>query len=198
MPLKTDEPTYTNKLMNTSNTNIDEEKRKIRKEIKLLKQGYSDLQKMDLSKPILKKLEEMPEFIQARTVMLYWSMKDEVFSHEFVCKWAKKKRVILPCVKGSTLDLKVFEGKESLVEGESYGIPEPDGPIFMAEDEIDLILIPGVAFDKENNRMGRGKAYYDRLLLSLSAFKVGICFDFQVLDKVPVDEHDIKMNKIIY
>ncbi|NOU61009.1 5-formyltetrahydrofolate cyclo-ligase [Marinifilum caeruleilacunae] len=182
--------------MNT--TNIDDQKRIIRKEIKLLKQDYSMQQRKEMSIPILEKLEELPEFKLAKTVMLYWSMKDEVFSHEFVCKWAKEKKVILPCVKGQTLDLKVFRDVDSLVDGENYGIPEPDGPVFMAEDEIDLILIPGVAFDKENNRMGRGKAYYDRLLQSLSAFKVGICFDFQVLDQVPIDQHDIKMDHVVY
>ncbi|WP_282015840.1 5-formyltetrahydrofolate cyclo-ligase [Marinifilum flexuosum] len=179
-------------------TNIDDQKRRIRKEIKLMKQDYSPKQRKEMSTPILDKLEKLPEFKEAKTVMLYWSMNDEVFSHDFVCKWASKKKVILPCVKGETLDLKVFKGIEHLVEGENYGIPEPDGPVFMNEDEIDLILIPGVAFDKENNRMGRGKAYYDRLLQSLSAFKVGICFDFQVLDHVPIDEHDIKMNCIVY
>ncbi|WP_421920539.1 5-formyltetrahydrofolate cyclo-ligase [Marinifilum sp.] len=182
--------------MNT--TKIDDQKRKIRKEMKLLKLDYSLQQRKEMSVPILKKLEELPEFKEAKTVMLYWSMNDEVFSHDFVCKWAMKKKVILPCVKGKTLDLKVFKGVEHLVEGENYGIPEPEGPVFMAEDEIDLILIPGVAFDRENNRMGRGKAYYDGLLKSLSAFKVGICFDFQVMNRVPIDEHDIKMNHVIY
>lgn len=181
-----------------TNTNIDQQKKKIRKEIKLLKLKYSEEQRKELSEPILKKLEEIPEFVDAKVVMLYWSMKDEVFSHDFVCKWAKQKKVILPCVKGTTLDLKEFKGREYLVDGENYGIPEPDGPVFMAEDEIDLILIPGVAFDKQNNRMGRGKAYYDRLLQSLSAYKVGICFDFQFLDQVPIDKHDIKMDTIIH
>ena len=184
--------------MSETNLSIEEEKKRIRKEIRRIKQDYSFEQKQDLSQPILEKLEQLPEFIAAKTVMLYWSMKDEVHTHEFVCKWAEEKRVILPCVKGETLDLKVFKGLDHLVEGENYGIPEPDGPVFMKEDEIDLILIPGVAFDKDKNRMGRGRAYYDRLLKSLSAFKVGICFGFQVLDKVPVDEHDIKMDEIVY
>ena len=181
-----------------STTNINDQKRKIRKEIKLLKQNYSDLQRKEMSMPILEKLEQLPEFKRAQTVMLYWSMKDEVFSHDFIVKWAGKKRIILPCVKGSTLDLKVFNGMYHMIEGENYGIPEPDGPVFMEEHEIDLILIPGIAFDKQNNRMGRGKAYYDKLLNSLSAYKVGICFDFQILDFIPTDEHDIKMDTVVY
>ncbi|MFA9372029.1 MAG: 5-formyltetrahydrofolate cyclo-ligase [Labilibaculum antarcticum] len=178
--------------------NIEQEKGRIRKEMRAIKQNYSFEQKKELSLPILKSLEQLPEFIQAKTVMLYWSIKDEVHTHDFICKWAKEKRVILPCVIGETLDLKVFEGMDNMVKGENYGIPEPKGPVFMKEDEIDLILVPGIAFDREKNRMGRGKAYYDRLLQSLSAFKVGICFDFQVLDHVPVDEHDIKMDEIVF
>lgn len=184
--------------MSVSKQNIEEEKGRIRKKIRAVKQNYSFEQKKELSLPILKSLEQLPEFIQAKTVMLYWSMKDEVYTHDFVCKWANEKIVILPSVKGETLDLKIFEGEDHLVEGEHYGIPEPEGPVFMKEDEIDLILIPGIAFDREKNRMGRGKAYYDRLLQSLSSFKLGICFDFQVLDHVPIDEHDIKMDEIVF
>lgn len=181
-----------------STTHTENEKKRIRKEIRSLKQNYSLEQKKELSWSILEKVEMVPEFQKAKTVMLYWSMMGEVHTHDFVCKWAKQKRVILPCVKGDTLDLKVFKGMDHLVDGENFGIPEPDGPVFMEEEEIDLIVVPGVAFDKENNRMGRGKAYYDRLLKSLSAYKLGICFDFQLLDKVPVDEHDIKMNQVVY
>lgn len=177
---------------------IEAEKKRIRSEIRKLKQGYSLEQKKDMSKPILQKLEQLTEFIDAKTIMLYWSMDDEVYTHDFVCKWATQKKVILPCVKGETLDLKIFKGINQLVRGENFGIPEPDGPIYMQEDDIDFILVPGVAFDIENNRMGRGKAYYDRLLKSINAYKVGICFDFQVLNKVPIDEHDVKMDKIVY
>ncbi|WP_461631119.1 5-formyltetrahydrofolate cyclo-ligase [Labilibaculum euxinus] len=184
--------------MSVLKRNIEEEKARIRKEIRAVKQNYSFEQKKELSLPILKCLEQLPEFIQAKTVMLYWSMKDEVYTHDFVCKWANEKKVILPSVKGETLDLKLFEGADQLIEGEHYGIPEPEGAVFMNEDEIDLILIPGIAFDREKNRMGRGKAYYDRLLQSLSSFKVGICFNFQILDHVPIDEHDIKMDEIVF
>ncbi|WP_372752721.1 5-formyltetrahydrofolate cyclo-ligase [Labilibaculum sp.] len=184
--------------MNGSKQTIDEEKKRVRKEIKVLKSKYTLEEKKVLSLPILKSLEQVPEFIRAKTVMLYWSMEDELPTHDFVCKWAHEKQIILPCVKGETLDLRVFEGVDLLVEGENYGILEPVGPVFMKEDEIDLIVVPGIAFDRENNRMGRGKAYYDRLLKSLSAYKLGLCFDFQMLEQVPVDEHDIKMDEIVF
>ncbi|RZT93164.1 5-formyltetrahydrofolate cyclo-ligase [Ancylomarina subtilis] len=176
---------------------IDEEKKRIRKEIRQLKNAISLEEKVRRSKLILDKVEQLPEFISAKTVMLYWAMDDEVQTSDFVVKWAASKRVILPCVNGNDLDLRVFRGEEDLVAGENFGIPEPSGELFLDYDEIDLILVPGVAFDVDNNRMGRGKAYYDRLLSSLKAYKLGVCFDFQLLQSVPTDEHDIKMDRIV-
>ncbi len=176
---------------------IDEEKKQIRREIRSLKNGVSLEEKTSRSITILEKVEQLPEFIAAKTVMLYWAMADEVQTADFVIKWAVNKRVILPCVNGDDLDLRVFRGVEDLIAGENFGIPEPSGELFTAYEEIDLILVPGVAFDLENNRMGRGKAYYDKLLSSLKAYKLGVCFDFQLLQSVPTDEHDIKMDGIV-
>ena len=65
------------------------------------------------------------------------------------------------------------------------------------KDKIDLVIVPGIAFDKQNNRMGRGKAFYDGILNKLSGVKVGVCFRFQIVENVPTDEHDIKMNYVI-
>ncbi len=176
---------------------IDIQKKEIRKEIKRLKTQYTLAEKKTLSVDIFKQVEALPQFQAAKTVMLYWSMDDEVFTHDFVCKWAANKQVILPVVNGNTLDLKVFKGVEHLVAGENYGIPEPDGELFTQEQDIDFILMPGVAFDTDNNRMGRGKAYYDRLLRELLAYKVGVCFHFQLLPSVPIDQYDIKMDKVV-
>ena len=176
---------------------IDEEKKRIRKEIRRLKNAVSLEEKTNRSIAILEKVEQLPEFMAAETVMFYWAMADEVQTSDFVIKWSASKRVILPCVNGNDLDLRVFRGTEDLIAGENFGIPEPSGELFTAYNEIDLILVPGVAFDVDNNRMGRGKAYYDKLLSSLKAFKLGVCFDFQLLQSVPTDEHDIKMDQIV-
>ncbi len=176
---------------------INTQKKKIRKKIKQIKADYTLAEKKALSVDILQQVEQLPQFQSAKTVMLYWSMDDEVFTHDFVCKWAASKQVILPVVNGNTLDLKVFKGVDNLIAGENFGIPEPDGELFTDEQDIDFILVPGVAFDKENNRMGRGKAYYDRLLRELPAYKTGVCFHFQLLPAVPTDQYDIKMDAVI-
>ena len=82
-------------------------------------------------------------------------------------------------------------------KGVAFGIDEPIGNVYDNPEKIDLIVVPGVAFDKKNNRLGRGKAYYDKLLKTANTFKVGICFDFQLIDSVPVDKYDIKMDLVI-
>ncbi len=69
--------------------------------------------------------------------------------------------------------------------------------MFEEVDKIDLIIVPGIAFDKSLNRLGRGKAYYDKLLKDSKAIKIGVCFDFQLLESVPVDKYDVKMDLII-
>ncbi len=177
---------------------IDQQKKEIRREIREKKKQYSLSEKKANSKIIFEKIEFLEEFKRAKTVLVYWSMPDEVFTHEFVLRWYKKKKVLLPVVKGDELELKIFSGPENMIKGEQYGIEEPIGESFYQFNEIDLIIIPGVAFDKENNRLGRGKAYYDKLLKASKAIKAGVCFDFQFLEVVPTDKHDIKMDTVIY
>lgn len=176
---------------------IQEKKMALRQQVKKLKENHKDDVYFAESKLIIRQLEELQEFKNAKTVMAYWSIKGEVYTHDFINNWSRQKRFILPSVDGNTMHLKVFEGINNLMPGDLYSIPEPDGPIFHDLSAIDLIIVPGIAFDRYNNRMGRGKAYYDRFLSSINATKVGICFRFQLFAEVPSDEYDIKMDKVI-
>lgn len=135
----------------------------------------------------------------ARTVMLYYSLPDEVYTHTLVdALLASGKRVLLPRVTGEgTMELRCYTGPQSLEQG-AYNIMEPVGEVFSDYAQIDLAVIPGVAFDRQLNRMGRGKGYYDRLLPQLGcAYKIGICFDFQLVESIECEEHDIKMDEVI-
>jgi len=176
---------------------IDEQKKKLRKEIRNLKKQQTQEQKETASASIIESIEKQPFFKNAETVMVYWSMADEVITHDAILKWHREKRIILPCVNGDILELREFTGIDSMKEGDFFGILEPKGPIFTELNALDLIIVPGVAFDINNNRMGRGKAYYDGLLKTTNAFKLGICFDFQLLENIPADSHDIPMDGII-
>ena len=113
------------------------------------------------------------------------------------------KKVLLPKVVSDTeMVLCRYTGRDSLQKG-AFGIMEPTGPVMPKEkyNDIKVVLVPGVAFDKENRRLGRGKGYYDRFLSSFSqprcAVFYGVCFDFQRVDAIPADEHDVCMDGLI-
>ncbi len=177
-----------------------ESKQEVRKRIRVLKRELTLEQKMQRSEPIMHKVEALPAFEMAHTVLLYWSMDDEVQTHAFVNKWYKDKTLLLPCVQGNDLVLRQYSGPECMVAGEQFGIGEPDAslPAFTALENIDLIIVPGVAFDHSCNRMGRGRGFYDRLLKSTPhAVKVGVAFSFQILDSIPTEPFDVKMDHVI-
>ena len=146
---------------------------------------------------MLSKLENHPAFRQAHTILLYYSLPDEVQTHEFVERWSREKQIILPVVKGDELELRQYTGPQDLQKG-SFGIEEPTGELYDTPEQIELTIVPGVSFDRNGNRLGRGKGYYDRLLPRIpSAYKAGICFPFQLVEEVPAEPFDIRMDEII-
>ncbi|MDD3038926.1 5-formyltetrahydrofolate cyclo-ligase [Bacteroides sp.] len=149
------------------------------------------------SAEILAALEAHPAFRAANTVLLYHSLEDEVDTHAFIQKWSSSKQILLPVVIGDELELRIYTSSEDMRISD-YGIEEPVGEAFTDYDSIDFIAVPGVAFDQKGNRLGRGKGYYDRLLPHIpSAYKAGICFPFQLVEEVPAESYDIRMDIII-
>ena len=176
---------------------IMDEKKALRIEIRQLKRACPLEERRRKSLSVWEAVERDEVFQQAETVLAYWSMDDEVYTHDFVNKWTGSKTLLLPCVKGDELELRYFDGEERLQPGEGYAIPEPVGELFTDWGKIDLILVPGVAFDKSGNRLGRGKGYYDKVLKQTGAYKLGVCFDFQLVERVPVEPHDVKMDRVV-
>ncbi len=176
---------------------IDVEKKKLRLHIKEQKKLLSLEDRAIQSSNIVKQIENNSIFQAAKTVMAYWALKDEVDLSELVVKYSSSKQFILPSVKGDELEIRVFEEIDLLTTGSSFGILEPSGAVYIKFDKIDLILVPGLAFDLKKNRMGRGKAYYDKFLPKTTAKKIGVCFDIQLLETVPVTERDVKMDEVI-
>ena len=173
-------------------------KQDIRKEIRLLKKTFSEVAKQQESAAVWAQMEQEPLFRQSRCVFIYWSMSDEVQTADFILKWQGSKRFVLPCVVGDELELKYFEEAQALHEGERFLIPEPSGEALQDYSVIDLAIVPGVAFDAQNHRLGRGKGYYDKTLCRIAAPKIGVCYGFQFLPEVPVDAFDIPMDKVIH
>lgn len=174
------------------------DKKELRKQIRAAKKAVPFCEKCSRSIPIMQQVEQLPQFRDAQTILLYWSMEDEVQTHDFVNRWYQQKTLLLPCVDGDDLRLRQYTGPECLKEGEQFGIGEPTGPEFTDLNSVQMIIVPGVAFDHHNNRMGRGRGFYDRLLKSTpNAYKVGVAFNFQMVELVPTEEFDVPMNAVI-
>lgn len=174
-------------------------KKELRAYIALQKQAISPEARIELSAPVLRRLALHPRFTAASTVLLYHSLPDEVDTHDFVRYWATRKKVLLPVVKNDEIELRQYKVENGFTEGR-FGIQEPVGEAFEDYASIDLAIIPGVAFDHEGNRMGRGKGFYDRLLARMEnadIYKIGICFPYQIVESVPTEAHDIPMDEIL-
>ena len=139
-------------------------------------------------------VESLPEFQAADSVLLYWSMSSEVDTHSFLDRWYGRKKLYLPRVAGDTLEIREFI-PEDLAEG-YRGIMEPSSqaPCVTA---VDLAIVPGMAFDANGNRLGRGGGFYDHLLPSLTCPKVGVCRQGQLVEEVPMQVWDQKVNIVI-
>lgn len=157
------------------------------------------------SKIILQKLFATMEFQQASVILFYASFNGEVETHDMI-KQAQRlgKKIALPTIIKSQKKLipcLVENLEEELIRG-PYGIEQPRDEHLRPLDleQIDLAVVPGLAFDKDNNRLGRGQGYYDRLLKDfppdIPAF--GLAFDFQVVERLPHQTgFDIPVSRVI-
>jgi 5-formyltetrahydrofolate cyclo-ligase len=175
---------------------MKERKKELRRLIARRKASLPDATLKSLSTDILETLENHPVFRSSNTILLYHSMEDEVYTHAFIEKWSKQKHILLPVVQGDELEIRSYHDSDGLTVG-AYGIKEPTGAGFHDYARIDLVVVPGVAFDISGSRLGRGKGYYDKLLPKLTARKIGICFPFQLLDEIPAEEFDARVDEVI-
>jgi len=174
---------------------IDEEKKQIRFEMRHLKDELTEDQKEKEANAVFRKIELMPEFQAANTILIYWSTTDELPTQSFIKKWCSEKLIILPSINGQKLFLKRFSPEVPMIQ-RALGIWEPDlTEVFSGK--VDLVIVPGVAFDTKKNRLGRGKGYYDRFFRRNKTLKIGVGFEFQLLSSVPINRMDIRMDRIV-
>lgn len=169
-------------------------KAELRKLVKTRIKNMTEEEKKKESEDVMMKLENTQQFKSAKTILLFHSLPDEVCTHELIEKYASKKKILLPVIDGEKWHIREYKG--DLKTGE-YNIQEPTGVNYYDYGSIDLVVVPGVCFDKDKGRVGRGKGYYDRILKEIKAFKIGICFDCQLLSKVPAEEWDVKMDQVM-
>lgn len=170
-------------------------KQGLRSYIRNMKKRQDPAQLDAQSEKIMEMLERAPVFQQAQTVMMYSSLPDEVRTTEFVEKWRNRKRVILPTVVGDDIVPVELTPETPFAVGD-FNILEPQNHPYTGG--YDLIVVPGMAFDRMGNRLGRGKGYYDRFLSQYASVpKIGICFDFQLVETVPTEPNDIVMDVVL-
>jgi len=154
------------------------------------------------SRIIQKKLFRTSVFQKAKRVMFYISMAGEVDTRKMI-KVAQKlgKIVAVPVCKDNRVRIRpcILKDKTRLVKG-PYGVCEPAKKRFINASNIDLVIVPGVAFDNQGNRLGRGKGCYDYFLKRLpdKTPSIGLAFDFQILPKIPTSGTDVKVHRLIF
>ncbi|MBI2656341.1 5-formyltetrahydrofolate cyclo-ligase [Candidatus Woesearchaeota archaeon] len=150
------------------------------------------------SRQIEKNLFNLEKYKKSKAVMFFVSFNSEVNTHDMIKKSLKEKTVVVPKVVHHEIEPSVIIDFDNLVPSGKFGILEPIEAMKIACKNIGLILVPGIAFDKEGHRIGYGFGYYDKFLKKVpKAFKIGLCFDFQVVEKIPREMHDVPVDMIV-
>ena len=173
------------------------QKKELRKLIRQRKAEHTAEEKAEMSARICRQVLTDPHWAKANNVFLYHALTDEVDTTILIdAAMHEGKTVLLPVIVGDDLLLKIHTGT---TQTGSYSIQEPIGEEFTCYKEITLAIVPGMAFDKKGNRLGRGRGFYDRTLPKLAeAYKIGLCFPFQLLESIPSEAYDIKMDAVLY
>lgn len=167
----------------------------IRRRIKAHKSLLDEQEKLDCAERVFNTVKDMAAFIMADKVLLYHSLPDELSTIKFIEQWHNTKQFFLPRVNG--LNLEILPYDRSRLHLGAFQIEEPDGDDTVDISDIDLVIVPAVAFDRKGNRIGRGKGYYDRLLSSCRAITIGVGYDFQLVDEIDAEPHDVAVDFVV-
>lgn len=140
---------------------------------------------------IVKAIKKLDVFKRAESVMIYMPIKGEVDVRGLL---SEKKIFLTPVTDGE--DMYAAHLSDQLIEG-NFSVPEPKDKKPFDKDKIDAVIVPGIVFGKDFNRIGFGKGYYDKFLRDIKAVKIGVCYSFQTVDSIEAETHDVKLDYII-
>jgi 5-formyltetrahydrofolate cyclo-ligase len=174
-------------------------KPKLRKEIEARRQALKPNEITAMSAQAMANFKKLEAFQSAKTVALYRAISGEVnIDPLFSTCRELGKRTCIPVFNPAS---DVYEMAEVTDQTEyrigHYGIREPCSATFTPMNQIDLVALPGVAFDRKGNRLGRGGGYYDRLMADFTGFSAALAFDFQILPHLPCEAHDQPVQAIV-
>ncbi len=161
--------------------------------------ALSEADRQAKSIKIAEQLESQEVFQNAKSVLFYYSVQSEVSTLDLLSQFVKKKSLFLPRLYDEKTFMTPRFSSFDELEPNRYGVPEPPIPSeFNESPKLDLIIVPGVAFDREGNRLGMGKGYYDRFLENYDGVpKMALAYSEQVLDSVPKEPYDIGIDFIV-
>lgn len=150
-----------------------------------------------IQREIARRIQSMPQFVTAHTIALFCSLADEVPTCEWLSQWGSTHRLVVPRVEGDVMQFYHY-APESMLCG-AFNISEPQTEELCQPSDIDLIIVPAVAFTLSGCRLGRGRGYYDRYMSQsdFRAYKVGVCYPHQIVDALPVEPHDVCVDCVV-
>lgn len=175
-----------------------EEKNALRKMVRMRLSALSSQEKELRSAVIVERIKEHLAVSAARVVALYSPLGSEPQIWQLVEELSKVMLVALPRVEGELMNFYCYT-PGTMCAG-ALGVMEPQGGEALHPDEIDVVVVPGVVFTSDGHRMGRGKGYYDRYLSQegFRGLKLGVCYAQQIVDEIPQESHDVKMDYVIW
>jgi 5-formyltetrahydrofolate cyclo-ligase len=175
---------------------VAQSKALMRKQMLWMRDALSEAEKKEKSAAIKEKLFALDEFKKARVIAFYISKGSEVDTFGMIADALKEGKEILVPVTNDEIEFVKFTSFDDLAPAK-FNVLEPKTKI-PAEKQPDIVILPGLAFDLGLHRLGYGKGYYDKILKKLpNAIRIGICFDFQIVDNIPKHEHDERLHMII-
>lgn len=179
------------------------EKNDLRNQMRAILATITPQQRHKRSLDVCHQLLDTPEFRRAETIMLFLSMEQEVETSTLVLQaWKECKTVALPHVRWEQREIQpvVIKSLDTSPNPLVQGLRDPAGGTPISLARIDLVAVPGLAFDRRGYRLGRGKGFYDRFLSQkdFQGLRIALCFHEQLLEELlPVEPHDVPMNMII-
>ncbi|MBE6050288.1 MAG: 5-formyltetrahydrofolate cyclo-ligase [Clostridium sp.] len=178
------------------------DKKSLRREM-IQKRDSVELSRKNLMDLVIKKkLMNLQKFKEAKNIFIYIGYGSEIDTYKYIKEFLNMgKNIYVPKtnVREKTMEAVQINSLDNLVKG-TYGILEPDSfKNKIDKDKIDLVILPGVVFDKQGGRIGYGGGYYDKYLMNMdkNIFKVALCYEFQIIDEVPTEPHDIKADLVL-
>lgn len=176
-----------------------EKKRRLRAAVRQAGKAVGEHEREELSAEVLRRIENSLKFNEARVVAAYSALADEISTIALLRRWSGVKKLVLPSIEYGRMIFREYTGEADMRTG-LYGIREPSRGRIVPPEQIDVMIVPGLAFDRQGKRLGRGRGYYDSYLRSPYAaqiHKIGVCLPYQFFDEVPFEEHDVEMNEVV-